>query len=107
MSLRDGIQGLLEVLDKAFTLIHVRRGKRRGNNSGDNLRTAVVQAGVVSGWTFFTTLASLRLVLTSKPLDCLVAACVNAGLMFFTVLMIKMGLLNIAEEAERISNGSD
>lgn len=101
MSLRDGFHRFLSVLDRAFTLVHF-TGRSRGGGRR-NTREAFLQAGVVAGWTFFTTLASLRLVLYSKPVDCLVAACINSGIMFFTVLMIKMGLLNLAEEAERVS----
>lgn len=103
MSIQSRIRDLLGVLDRAFTLVH--RGRRR-SVAGKRYGEAIVQAGVVSGWTFFTTLASLRLVLYSKPIECLVAALINSGIMFFTVLMIKMGLLSVAEEAEHISRGA-
>lgn len=102
MSLRDGFHSFLSVLDRAFTLVHF-TNKRRSNGRRDNVKYALLHAGVVAGWTFFISLASYRLVFFDNPLKCLYGAFVNAGLMFFSVLMVKLGLINVAEKAERIS----
>lgn len=68
---------------------------RNGRNNSDgsfDWRDAVIDAGILSGMTFFSTLGGLAVVnLLSNP-HAWVSALVAAGAQFFGVLAIKRGL---------------
>lgn len=69
-----------------------RSGKNNDDGSFD-LEDALIDAGIMAGSTFFTTLAALGAVgLLENPAVGLLAAGLAAGAQFFAVLAIKRGL---------------
>jgi len=58
-----------------------------------NWRDAVIDAIIIGGLNFFTTLSSMSILqIHTSPLDALLAGFISFGLGFFTTLAVKRGL---------------
>ena len=69
-----------------------RNGKNNDDGSFD-LKDALMDAAIMAGSAFFTTLAGLGAVgLLENPTTALLAAAIAAGAQFFAILVIKRGL---------------
>lgn len=59
----------------------------------DGLKDQLINAGIVAGFNFFSTLAGLSIIgVTENPVSALAAAGISAGLGFFASLMTQRGL---------------
>ena len=59
----------------------------------DGLKDQLINAGIVAGFNFFSTLAGLSITgITENPVTALAAAAISAGLGFFASLMTQRGL---------------
>jgi len=59
----------------------------------DGLKDQVINAGIVAGFNFFSTLAGLGATQAVKdPMTCLLAAAISAGVSFFGSLVAQKGL---------------
>lgn len=68
--------------------------ERNGNNNEDgsfNWRDALVDAGIISGMTFFTSLGGASFT-GSEPYSAIMAAGISAAAQFFAFLALKRGL---------------
>jgi len=58
-----------------------------------NWREALINAGIVAGFNFFTTLAGISVTqIIQDPVKALVASVISAGLGFFARLMVERGI---------------
>jgi len=59
----------------------------------NSLKDQAINAGIIAGFNFFTTLAGLQVTgITADPATALTAAAVSAGLGFFASLITQRGL---------------
>jgi len=81
-------QAVADRLHRAMTLVAV-----AVDEGGGKLKEAVVNAGILAGLAFFSTLAGLGATgLLADPIKGLTSACIAAGVTFFTRLALERGL---------------
>ncbi len=78
---------------RALTFVSLNKTSPTPERKSSSLKEALINAGIVAGFNFFSTLAGISVArIVTEPQKAIIAAVIAAGLGFFGRLMVERGV---------------